>query len=50
MTRILVLLIHLTSVSTSSYAESNGGIFILIKYCAIRYYKYNVIVFTFPGS
>jgi hypothetical protein len=27
--------IHLASVSAISYAESNGGIFILIGYCAI---------------
>ena len=32
------LVIHLTSVSTISYAESNGGIFILIA--PFKHYKY----------
>jgi hypothetical protein len=35
--------IHLTYViSTISNAESNGGICILIGYCAIRHYKYTM--------
>jgi hypothetical protein len=34
------LVIHLTSVSTISYAESNGGIFILIAPLGITTYKY----------
>jgi hypothetical protein len=32
--------IHLTSVSTISYAESNGGIFILIAPLGTKHYKY----------
>jgi hypothetical protein len=34
------LVIHLTSVSTISYAESNGGIFILIAPLGITTYKH----------
>ena len=34
------LVIHLTSVSTISYAESNGDIFILIAPLGISHYKY----------
>jgi hypothetical protein len=32
----LCLVIHLTSVSTISYAESNGGIFILMRHFSLR--------------
>jgi hypothetical protein len=37
------LVIHLTSVSTISYAESNGGIFILIAPLGITNAKTNVL-------
>ena len=39
----LRLVIHLTSVSTISYAESNGGIFILIAPLGITNTRTNVV-------